>query len=159
MLKRFAYYQELTYREHSFLEDIQIDFFQYGSMLEARKMIDFIDGLINSRIVLDKPALNKTNTLNPIFKDTNGKELFDRIVHEFDLRNSPDAKQAKIMTMWDVEKIRYTIFKKHTKKKKFIEFINKELDESYAGRSTSDSTNYQIDAENCLKLHLKELSK
>lgn len=161
VLKRYAYYQELTYKEHSFLEDIQIDFFQYGSMLEAKKMIEFIDGLIKPKTVFESSiqTLHKTNSINPIFKDANGKELFDRIVHEFELRNTPDAKQAKIMTMWGVKNIRETIFKKHIKKKKFIEFINNELDESYAGRSTSDSKNYQIDAENCLNLHLKELSK
>lgn len=46
-LKQFAYWQLLEEKVHLHLEELQFDFFYYGSMLEAKKMISFIDELVN----------------------------------------------------------------------------------------------------------------
>ncbi|MDV7187634.1 hypothetical protein R3X25_10110 [Lutibacter sp. TH_r2] len=162
ILKINDYYQQIPYKEFSEIEFIQEQFYLYALKIETDKLLEHINSLkpkLGLTKSIDKIKQFQPSNLNPIFKDENGKLLFERIVHEFSLRKTLDAKQAKIMTMWNVGEIRQTIFKKHTKKKMFIEFINDEFEESYGGRSTSDSKNYHIDAEICLKNHLKELKK
>lgn len=59
-LNSFAYWHLLKEKEHLYLEELQYDFFCYGSMIEAKKMIDFIDDLINPK---EKIKFNKSKSI------------------------------------------------------------------------------------------------
>lgn len=52
-LNRFAFWQLLEEKEHLLLVDLQYDFFYYGAMIEAKKMISFIDELLNPQKTIE----------------------------------------------------------------------------------------------------------
>jgi hypothetical protein len=161
-LNRFAYWQLLGEKEHYFLVELQYDFFYYASMLEAKKMIAFIDELINPNLIIPQPLLqsnkNITTDLNPIFLDLNGKILYDRIIDHFELLKDTRSQQAKFMAIWESKSVRETIFKSFKQKADFINFLNSEYQLDYNSRSTSKGNNFIFDVENCLKLHIEELN-
>lgn len=169
ILKTNDYYATMPYAEISKIEFIQEQFYLYSLKLETIKLLEYLNTIkakfgipisriskIESPVIVNKEKKPDERPLNPIFKDENGKKLYDRIVIALQVKNNEDRRQAKLMTMWDLEDVRELIFKGFLRKKEFIAFINKEFDESFNNRSNSDSKNFQKTVEDSLKLHLKD---
>lgn len=169
ILKTNDYYATMPYSVISKIEFIQEQFYLYSLKVETIKLLEYLNTVkakfgipISSNSKIENPVIDteveKPNEtlLNPIFRDENGKKLYDRIIRELDVVNNEDRRQAKIMTMWDLDGVKELVFKGFLRKKEFIEFINEEFDESFNNRSTSDSTNFQKTVEDSLKLHLKD---
>jgi len=74
-LNKFAYWQLLSEKEHLHLEDLQFDFFFYGAMLEAKKMIAFIDELVNPKKAIEIKQIKNIKKPNSFTYKHNTKQL------------------------------------------------------------------------------------
>lgn len=151
-LNRFAYWQLLDEKEHLFLVDLQYDFFYYGSMLEAKKMIDFIDSLLTKKsnvTIDDTSTVSEINqeVVHPIFLNTDSYQLFLNLIEQLNILTSNISKkgnQAKFHAIWEVTDCKKKLFKPLTALEDYTSYLNNTYKTNYNSRSFSDGSKYHV---------------
>ena len=129
--------------------DLQHKFFEYASMIEAKKIVEFIDQRLAELNVPDDNNIENIEekddpTDNTIFK-TNGYETFKTIFTYLKINKSNIKRhgyQAKAMSVWDYPKSRDMIFKATTLKKDYINYLNENYNTNYSPKSMSDGSKF-----------------
>lgn len=129
--------------------DLQQSFFEYASMIEAKKIVEFINGIIEERdlasdsdnfksIVYDNEASDKS-----IFKK-DGETILDALLAKIEINKTNIKKrgnQAKLMAIWHNADSFRMIFKPYIQKKEYILYLNKKFVTEISTKSNSDYSN------------------
>jgi len=151
--------RNVDYDHRERMYDLQHKFFMYASMIEAKKIAEFInERLTELNIPVDEnnneSIIEKAKKIdNTIFKE-NGLELLNTIFSYLDINKSNIKKhgnQAKAMSVWDCKESRNIVFKSTILKKDYIEFLNKEYKTKYSTKSMSDGSKYLKSIKECLE--------
>jgi hypothetical protein len=132
------------HEDRALMEDIQLDFFHYASMIEAKDIISFIEEKTND--VIKAPKLKKQEvTFDPIFKSKEAFEAFLFLINKLDISIDVIQKrgtQAKFNAIWSCPKSKKEIFKEFAELKEYVNYINNIYKTTYSSRTMSDGTKY-----------------
>lgn len=144
-------------KERALMEEIQLDFFYYASMMEANDIISFMDKLSfnetkSNRIIEKKSEINskfnvfeKESELNSIFKSSDAFNTFNSLLDNFDINLSNVKKrgtQAKLNAIWGCPSSKKAIFKEHSELNEYVKYLNEIFKTKYNSRTMSDGSKY-----------------
>jgi hypothetical protein len=131
-------------KHRALMEELQLDFFYYAAMTEAKKIIVFIEGLTtNTQSELN--IVKQKVEIDAVFKSPEAFEIFNFLIEKFDITNENIKKrgvQAQLNAIWGCPKSKKEIFKEHAELKQYVSFLNEEYKSSFNSRTMSDGSKY-----------------
>jgi len=116
---------------------MQKDFFQYASLIEARKLLKLLDSLIPDTI-------NNSDDYNPVFISPQGFQIFNKLLDFLNIKDTTThGNKAKLAAIWQTKSSNELIFKGSASKKEYFYYLNKIFKSNFKTRSFSKGDIYE----------------
>lgn len=131
-------------KDRELMEDIQLDFYYYAAMTEAKKIIAFLEELTPT-FQIESKTTNQEVEIDTIFKSSEAFTTFNFLIKKFDITTINIKKrgaQAQLNAIWGCPKSRKEIFKEHAELREYVNFLNQIFLTSFKSRTMSDGSKY-----------------
>lgn len=130
--------------DRALIEDIQLDFYYYAAMTEAKKIISFIEQVSDNALPIIEVKENHVY-IHDVFKSSESFDIFNLLLEKFNISRDKIKKrgvQAQLNAIWGSPKSKKEIFKEHAELKDYVSFLNETFYTDYKSRTMSDGSKY-----------------